>query len=68
MPESKTRKKKLRDARYEAGRKDGKAEAYHDILTLLEKKYVNSTNLKSSPEDQAILNLAREIAEQMKGR
>jgi len=68
MPESATRKKKIRDARYSAGFKDGKAEAYRDILTFLEEKYVKSENLKTSPEDQAILTVARSISEHMKGR
>lgn len=67
MPQSKVRKK-LRDARYEAGKADGKAEAYHDILSFLEEKYVKSTNLRTSPEDQAILTVARSISEHMKGR
>ena len=66
MPVSKTRKK-LKDARYEAGRQEGRAKAYHEMLTYLEEKYVNSTNIKTSAEDQAVLKLARELAELMKG-
>jgi len=66
MPVSPTRKK-LRDGRYEAGRQDGRKEAFAEVLTVLEKEYVNSTNLKSSPEDQALLKLATRIGKLVRG-
>lgn len=64
---SKKPKNEMR-ATYERGVLDGRRVARVEILTILENKYLNPDIRpdRDSPEGRAILQLAREVAEEFK--